>query len=292
MAKAVQTPGYDVAIVGLGPVGAIFANLLSNYGLKIAVVERAAGDLRQAARDHAATTRRCAYCRLAVSARGHEMRRAASGSHYLGVDGEVIESSIRCRRRYPLGWIPNVTFVQPDAGGRRCATSSRGYANAERPAVRPRACRWRRMTDAVRLAGADGCRWRRGDRGALSWSAATALTALCASALGAATGGSRLRRMVDGGRYADQRAGQLPAKSLQYCWPSRPATFIRVPAICAAGRSSCCRARIRRPSARTKMSLADRAKVLPILRADDVALGGLSLPCAGGDALARRAACC
>ena len=43
MAEAVQTPRYDVAIVGLGPVGAIFANLLSNYGLKIAVVERAAG---------------------------------------------------------------------------------------------------------------------------------------------------------------------------------------------------------------------------------------------------------
>ena len=38
MAEPVEPPGYDVAIVGLGPVGAIFANLLSNYGLKIAVV--------------------------------------------------------------------------------------------------------------------------------------------------------------------------------------------------------------------------------------------------------------
>jgi 3-(3-hydroxy-phenyl)propionate hydroxylase len=31
-----------VAIVGYGPVGAVFANLLARYGLRIAVVERAA----------------------------------------------------------------------------------------------------------------------------------------------------------------------------------------------------------------------------------------------------------
>jgi len=37
-----EAADYDVAIVGLGPVGAIFANLLARYGLKIAVVERAA----------------------------------------------------------------------------------------------------------------------------------------------------------------------------------------------------------------------------------------------------------
>ena len=33
---------YDVAIVGLGPVGAIFANLLAKAGLSVAVVERVA----------------------------------------------------------------------------------------------------------------------------------------------------------------------------------------------------------------------------------------------------------
>ena len=36
-----RIPEYDVAIVGYGPVGAVFANLLANYGLKIAVIERA-----------------------------------------------------------------------------------------------------------------------------------------------------------------------------------------------------------------------------------------------------------
>jgi choline dehydrogenase-like flavoprotein len=37
-----SSAAYDGAIVGYGPVGATFANLLSNYGLRIAVVEQAA----------------------------------------------------------------------------------------------------------------------------------------------------------------------------------------------------------------------------------------------------------
>ncbi len=109
MAEVVQTPSYDVAIVGLGPVGAIFANLLSNYGLKIAVVERAAAIYdkpRAITLDHEAL-RVFQACGLA-----DVMEQAIAphnGSHYLGVDGEVIKMfdpmpppyprcSIRCRR--------------------------------------------------------------------------------------------------------------------------------------------------------------------------------------------------
>ena len=35
-----ELPSYDVAIVGYGPVGAVFANLLARRGLKVAVIER------------------------------------------------------------------------------------------------------------------------------------------------------------------------------------------------------------------------------------------------------------
>src|SRR6185437_17133059 len=38
-----------------------------------------------------------------------------NGSHYLGVDGDLIKIFDPMPPPYPLGWIPNATFVQPDA---------------------------------------------------------------------------------------------------------------------------------------------------------------------------------
>src|SRR5258708_25678763 len=118
MVEAIQTPSYDVAIVGLGPVGAVFANLLSNYGLKIAVVEQADGIYdkpRAITLDHEAL-RVFQACGLAAV-----MEKAIAphnGSHYLGVDGEVIKMFDPMAPAFPPGRIPNAPFVQPDA--QRC----------------------------------------------------------------------------------------------------------------------------------------------------------------------------
>ena len=38
-----------------------------------------------------------------------------NGTHYLGVDGEVIKIFDPMPPPYPLGWMPNATFVQPEA---------------------------------------------------------------------------------------------------------------------------------------------------------------------------------
>src|SRR5258708_7941421 len=130
MAETAGTPRYDVAIVGLGPVGAIFANLLSNYGLKIAVVERAAtiyDKPRAITLDHEAL-RVFQACGL-----GDVMESAIAphnGSHYLGVDGEVIKMFDPMPPPYPLGWTPNVTFVQPDAE-QALRDKLAGYENAD-----------------------------------------------------------------------------------------------------------------------------------------------------------------
>jgi 3-(3-hydroxy-phenyl)propionate hydroxylase len=109
------TREYDVAIVGYGPVGAIFANLLANYGLKIAVIERASAIYdkpRAITLDHEAL-------RVLQAVGLADFMESAiaphNGSHYLGVDGEVIKMFDPMPPPYPLGWIPNVTFVQPDA---------------------------------------------------------------------------------------------------------------------------------------------------------------------------------
>ena len=115
MAEVAKTPIYDVAIVGYGPVGAIFANLLSTYGLKIAVVERATGIYdkpRAITLDHEALR---VFQAIGLADFMEQAIAPHNGSHYLGVDGEVIKMFDPMPPPYPLGWIPNATFVQPDA---------------------------------------------------------------------------------------------------------------------------------------------------------------------------------
>jgi len=107
-------PDYDVAIVGCGPVGAIFANLLSAYGRRIAVAERAAeiyDKPRAITVDHE-VLRVFQACGLADF-----MERSIAphtGTHYLGVDGDVIKIFDPMPPPYPLAWTPTVTFLQPD----------------------------------------------------------------------------------------------------------------------------------------------------------------------------------
>jgi 3-(3-hydroxy-phenyl)propionate hydroxylase len=109
------TSSYDVAIVGYGPVGAVFANLLARYGLRIAVVERAA-DIYDKPRaitlDHEALR---VFQAVGLAEFMESAIAPHNGSHYLGVDGELIKIFDPMPPPYPLGWIPNATFVQPDA---------------------------------------------------------------------------------------------------------------------------------------------------------------------------------
>ncbi|MGY4425715.1 2-polyprenyl-6-methoxyphenol hydroxylase-like FAD-dependent oxidoreductase [Bradyrhizobium sp. JR6.1] len=84
-------PMYDVAIVGLGPVGAIFANLLAKAGLSVAVVERTAAIYDK---PRAITLDHEALRVLQAIGLADFMEQAIAphnGSHYLGVDGEIIK---------------------------------------------------------------------------------------------------------------------------------------------------------------------------------------------------------
>ena len=106
---------YDVAIVGYGPVGATFANLLSRHGLTVAVVERSL-DIYDKPRaivlDHE-VLRVFQACGLTAL-----LERAIAphpGTQYLGVDSEIIFEFKMLSPPYPLGWTPNASFVQPDS---------------------------------------------------------------------------------------------------------------------------------------------------------------------------------
>lgn len=104
---------YDVAIVGYGPVGATLANLLARHGLRIAVVEQAADVYdkpRAITLDHEVLR---VFQACGLTALIDTDTAVHPGTHYLGVDGEVIKKFDPMPPPYPLGWVPTATFVQP-----------------------------------------------------------------------------------------------------------------------------------------------------------------------------------
>jgi 3-(3-hydroxy-phenyl)propionate hydroxylase len=106
---------YDALIVGYGPVGATLAALLARHGLRVAVAEQAAGVYdkpRAITLDHEALR---VFQAVGLANFMQSAIAPHNGSHYLGVDGDVIKMFDPMPPPYPLGWIPNATFVQPDA---------------------------------------------------------------------------------------------------------------------------------------------------------------------------------
>ncbi|MCK9914379.1 bifunctional 3-(3-hydroxy-phenyl)propionate/3-hydroxycinnamic acid hydroxylase [Microbacteriaceae bacterium K1510] len=216
---------YDVAIVGYGPVGATFANLLSNYGLKIAVVEQAA-DIYDKPRaitiDHE-VLRVFQACGLAAT-----MEKGIAphpGTHYLGVDREVIKIFDPMPPPYPLGWVPTATMVQPDV---------------ER-ALRDQLARYHRA-DVFLSARATG--FVQDSEGvSLTIEKAGISHTLRARYLVACDGANSFVRKQLGIRLDDlafdewwmvvdalsSDLAKRQDKCFQYCWPSRPGTYLPGP---------------------------------------------------------------
>ncbi|WP_298376363.1 bifunctional 3-(3-hydroxy-phenyl)propionate/3-hydroxycinnamic acid hydroxylase [uncultured Bradyrhizobium sp.] len=219
-------PMYDVAIVGLGPVGAIFANLLAKAGLSVGVVERAA-DIYDKPR--AITLDHEALRVLQAIGLGDFMEQAIAphnGSHYLGVDGEIIKIFDPMPPPFPLGWIPNVTFVQPDVEQALrdklaeypqvdvfLAAAGMALEQDER-AVTLTARRERGEEFRIRaryLVGCDGA------------------NSFVRKQLGIGLDDLAFDEwwMVVDTLTSDP--AKRPARSFQYCWPSRPGTFVPGP---------------------------------------------------------------
>ena len=221
-----KVPNYDVAIVGYGPVGAIFANLLATYGLRIAVVERAAGIYdkpRAITLDHEALR---VFQAVGLADFMESAIAPHNGSHYLGVDGEVIKMFDPMPPPYPLGWIPNVTFVQPDAE-QALRDKLAGYKDADVFL----------STTGVSLEQDDAsvslkAREETGDE----------FEIIARYLVGCDGANSFVRKHLGSGLEdlafdewwmvvdtLTSDPGKRPAKSYQYCWPSRPGTFVPGP---------------------------------------------------------------
>ena len=216
---------YDVAVIGYGPVGATFANLLSRYGLEIAVIEQAA-DIYDKPRaitlDHE-VLRVFQACGLAdVVEKGIAPH---PGTHYLGVDREIIKIFDPMPPPYPLGWVPTATFVQPDVEyALREKLADYGGADVSLSA---RAIGFSQDDDGVALTidEADGTR-----------------TLRARYVVGCDGANSFVRKQL-GIRFDDlafdewwmvvdafaKDLTKRPNKCFQYCWPSRPGTFLPGP---------------------------------------------------------------
>jgi 3-(3-hydroxy-phenyl)propionate hydroxylase len=215
---------YDAIIVGYGPVGATAAALLGRYGLRVAVIEQSAGIYdrpRAITLDHEVMRifQACgAAAAIAPCTAPHP------GTHYLGIDGKVIRIFDPLPPPHPLGWPPNSTFVQPQL---EAALRAQVAATEQVDVFLTHEAIGLTQTDeGIDLTVRDA---RRG-----------ATRVLNARYLLGCDGANSFVRKQLGLAVEDlafdewwmvvdvklRRPADLPQKCIQYCWPSRPATFI------------------------------------------------------------------
>lgn len=108
-----NAPTIDVAIIGLGPVGATLANLLGARGIQTIAIER---DVevhprpRAVVLDHEAMR---SFQHLGLVDRVLPHTAIFDRSIYYGLDGKIIKKLITAAPPYALGWCPNYLFSQP-----------------------------------------------------------------------------------------------------------------------------------------------------------------------------------
>lgn len=105
---------YDVIILGYGPVGAVLANALGQDGLSVAVVDRMLGiyDKPRAINIDHEVMRLLQSVGLA-----DEVSRITShhtGTEFRGLGYRLIKAFRPLQPPYPLGWPPNLMFIQPE----------------------------------------------------------------------------------------------------------------------------------------------------------------------------------
>lgn len=104
---------YDIAIVGMGPVGAAAANLAGQAGLRTIVLERGDEPYRQPRAIVFDAEIMRIFASIGLAERIAEVTRALGGSVYLGADLQPIRTFRAPERADPLAWHPSNLFYQP-----------------------------------------------------------------------------------------------------------------------------------------------------------------------------------
>lgn len=215
---------YDALILGYGPVGQTAAALLAVNGLRVAVVEQSAtiyDKPRAISLDHE-VMRIFQACGMA-----HDIEPFIAphpGHDYLGADGDIIRTLDPMEPPYPLGWWPNVAFVQPEV---------------ER-VLRERVAQFDRVDVFLETEATAFEQDGEGVDVTVRDLKSGAGRVLRAGYLLACDGANSFVRKQIGSGIEDlafdewwmvvdakqQRPTELPKKGVQYCWPSRPSTFV------------------------------------------------------------------
>lgn len=104
---------YDLIIVGLGPVGAVAANLAGAAGLRTLVIERdtVPYNMPRAIVFDAEIMR--VFASIGLAEEIAAVTKPLGGSVYIGSDGEPIRRFQTRERAHPLDWYPSNLFYQP-----------------------------------------------------------------------------------------------------------------------------------------------------------------------------------
>src|SRR5688572_31485796 len=110
---SIVNDSFDVAVVDLGPTGAVCAALLGGFGLKTLAIEREPevyDKPRAFALDHEVMR---VFTDIGVSDAVAPHTAPFTPSEYYGVDGELIKRLSALPPPWPLGWPPSMVFNQP-----------------------------------------------------------------------------------------------------------------------------------------------------------------------------------
>ncbi|WER50349.1 bifunctional 3-(3-hydroxy-phenyl)propionate/3-hydroxycinnamic acid hydroxylase [Cupriavidus sp. WKF15] len=216
----------DVAVIGMGPVGATLANLLGRYGLKVAVLEREAAPYPLPRAVHFDAECMRVFDAIGVSAEVAGDCLVSTGMKFVNAEGQLLVDWPRPEEVGPQGWHSSYRFHQPDLERtlRQCLASQPNISVRSRCEVyalehcashvtvrfEDLSCGRLEAIDAAYVVGADGAR-------------------------------SLVRRLI-GGEMTDLGLHErwlvfdallkrpwsvLGDCSVQFCDPARPATYVR-----------------------------------------------------------------
>lgn len=218
---------YDAIVVGYGPVGATVANLLGRHGLRVRVVEQTADIFdkpRAIGGDHE-MLRVMQWCGIGAELAAHVRR--YQGSRYLGVDGEPIRQYQAPQPPDPLGWPPSFLFIQPEFEAMlRRATAARAGIEIE---LESRFIDQRATDQGVSVTVEDIGSGRRQVLETRFLLACDGATSAVRKSVGGALqdlGFDETWLVVDAWLLNESA---VPQQNVQYCWPSRPGTYVMGP---------------------------------------------------------------
>ena len=216
---------YDVAIVGMGPVGSAAAIFADRAGARVCAIDKSPDVFPLPRATHFDAEIMRLFQDAGLSAVIDPVVRTYDGGVHLGVDGEPIRDFRVPAARGPLGWYPHYTFLQPELDQvlREQAAASPGVE-----------CRLGAEVVDVRDTG-DGVELDVAREGGVE-----TIRARYVIACDGASSPIRKRLGVRLSDYGfDERwiivdvrvpdPGALPAHSVMWCDPSRPATYIPQP---------------------------------------------------------------